>query len=248
MTLTTSMSTDLEGKTALVTGATSGIGQAVAYQLAAMGAAVVVHGRDADRGSQVVDDIVAGGGHASFVGADLGDPAAVSDMAERVGPVDVLVNNAGFAWFGPTADLPADTLDRLFAANVQGAYLLVAALVPGMVARGGGVIVNIASMAGAVGLAGGAAYSATKAALASLTRSWAAEFSAHGVRVNTVSPGPVYTPGAVEERTAALGGTTLLGRAADPAEIAQVVGFLASPKSGYVVGAEIPVDAGRTAI
>jgi NAD(P)-dependent dehydrogenase (short-subunit alcohol dehydrogenase family) len=118
-----------------------------------------------------------------------------------------------------------------------------------MAKRGAGVIINLGSMAGQIGLAGGAAYSATKAALASLTRSWAAEFSPQGVRVNTVAPGPAYTDGAAPERTAALGGTTLLGRAAGAGEIADVVAFLAWPKAAYITGAVIiAADGGRTAV
>jgi NAD(P)-dependent dehydrogenase (short-subunit alcohol dehydrogenase family) len=135
----------------------------------------------------------------------------------------------------------------MFAANVRSAYYLVAAIAPGMASRGSGSIINLGSMAGQIGLAGGAAYGATKAALASLTRSWAAEFSPRGVRVNTIAAGPVYT-GAPSERTAALGGTTLLARAAQPAEIADVIAFLASPKAGYITGAVLAADGGRTAI
>jgi NAD(P)-dependent dehydrogenase (short-subunit alcohol dehydrogenase family) len=128
--------------------------------------------------------------------------------------VDVLVNNAGIAWFGPTCDLDVDTYDRLFEANVRSAYFLVAAVAPKMIARGSGNIINIGSMAGQVGMAGGAAYSATKAALASFTRSWAAEYSPVGVRVNTVAPGPVYTAVQPAEQIEAIGATTIFGRAA----------------------------------
>ena len=142
----------------------------------------------------------------------------------------MLVNNAGFSWFGPTAELDVATFDRLFAANVRAAYFLVAALAPKMAARGSGSIINIASMAGQIGLAGGAAYSATKATLASMTRSWAAEFSPAGVRVNAIAAGPVLTNGAAPERIEALGATTLLARAAQPGEIASVIAFLASPE------------------
>jgi NAD(P)-dependent dehydrogenase (short-subunit alcohol dehydrogenase family) len=117
-----------------------------------------------------------------------------------------------------------------------------------MAARGHGSIINMSSMAGQVGLAGGAAYGATKAALASMTRAWAAEFSHKGVRVNAVAAGPVSTEGAAPDRTAALGKTTLLKRAADPEEIAEVVGFLASPRASYITGAIVAVDGGRTAI
>ena len=159
-----------------------------------------------------------------------------------------MVNNAGFSWFGPTAELTPETFDALFAANVRSAYFLVAALAPKMAERGRGNIINVGSMAGQIGLPGGAAYSATKAALAAFTRAWAAEFSPRGVRVNTVAPGPVYTGGALRERTTALGKTTLLARAAEAEEIAGVISFLASPASGYVTGAVIPADGGRTAV
>ena len=239
---------DLEGLSALVTGATSGIGRAVAEQLARNGAELVVHGRDSARGSAVVDMITGEGGKARFVAADLSDPALLDDLAEQAGPVDVLVNNAGFSWFGPTAELDVATFDRLFAANVRAAYFLVAALAPKMAARGSGSIISIGSMAGQIGLAGGAAYSATKATLAAMTRSWAAEFSPSGVRVNAVAAVPVLTNGAAPDRIQALGATTLLARPAQPGEIARVIAFLASPKASYITGAVIAADGGRTAI
>ena len=241
-------SSELPAPVALVTGATSGIGREVARKLAADGFSVLVHGRDPARGAAVVDEIVAGGGRARFAPADLTDAADIERLAAEAADVDVLVNNAGFSWFGPTADLTPATFDAMFAANVRSAYFLVAAIAPAMAKRGAGAIINLGSMAGQIGLAGGAAYSATKAALASLTRSWAAEFSPQGVRVNTVAPGPAYTGGAAPERTAALGGTTLLGRAAEAAEIADVIAFLASPKAAYITGAVIAADGGRTAI
>src|ERR1700744_5845474 len=158
---------------ALVTGATSGIGRAVAVKLAADGFLVLVHGRDAARGAAVVQEITASGGQARFIAADLTERSGIEQLADAAGDVDVLVNNAGFSWFGPTADLEPATFDQMFAANVKSAYYLVAAIAPAMAKRGAGSIVNLGSMAGQVGLPGGAAYSATKAALASLTRSWA---------------------------------------------------------------------------
>jgi NAD(P)-dependent dehydrogenase (short-subunit alcohol dehydrogenase family) len=239
---------DLEGKVALITGATSGIGQAAALQLVAQGAAVIVHGRDTVRGAAVVAEIEKGGGVARFVGAELGDPAEVLLLAEEVGDVDILVNNAGFGWFGPSAKLPVNTLDRLFFANVQAPYLLVSVLAPKMVARGDGVIINVASRAGTRGRPDSAAYGATKAALTSFARSWAAEYGPAGIRVNAISPGPVYTNAAKRELFDAWGKTTPLGRAGDPQEIAAVIGFLASPRAGYITGTNVAVDGGSTAV
>jgi NAD(P)-dependent dehydrogenase (short-subunit alcohol dehydrogenase family) len=214
---------NLEGQKALVTGATAGIGRAIALRLARDGAEVLVHGRDPKRGQDVVDAISAEGGRARFIAADVGDAAAVTRLAKEAGEVDILVNNAGVSWFGGT-------------------------LAPKMAARGKGSIVNLSSMAAQVGLAGGAAYSATKASLAAMTRSWAAEFSAGGVRVNAIAPGPVFTAGAATDRIAQLGETTILKRAARPEEIADAVAFLVSPEAAYFTGATIAVDGGRTAI
>jgi NAD(P)-dependent dehydrogenase (short-subunit alcohol dehydrogenase family) len=232
---------------ALVTGATSGIGRAVALRLGEDGWNVIVHGRSAERGIVVVDQILAAGGMARFVSADLSDLKELRALAGSVGAVDVLVNNAGWAWFGPTHDLDAMDFDLMFNANVRSAYYLVAAIAPKMAARGSGSIISIGSMVGKVGLAGGAAYSATKASLEAMTRSWAAEYSPAGVRVNVVAPGPVFTSSPVE-RTTAIGDTTLFSRAADADEIAQVVAFLASSSASYMTGATIAVDGGRTAV
>ncbi|HEY0251286.1 MAG TPA: SDR family oxidoreductase, partial [Kofleriaceae bacterium] len=139
--------------------------------------------------------------------------------------------------------------DSLFAANVRAPYLLVAGLAPGMATRGHGSIINIGSMAAAVGLAAGAAYGATKAALVTLAKAWAAEYSAHGVRVNTVAPGPVAPTGKEPSDVITfLATTTAMKRAATADEIAEVVAFLASDRAAYVTGALIPVDGGRTAI
>ncbi|MEN3307306.1 MAG: hypothetical protein V7603_3508 [Micromonosporaceae bacterium] len=238
----------LHGRTALVTGATAGIGRATAIALAALGASVIVHGRNAERGELVVKDIEAAGGRARFVAADVTNPAQIARLVEQAGEVDILINNAGRSWFGPTADLDIATYDAIFDSNVRSAYLLTAAIAPAMAARRTGSIVNIASMAGTVGLVGGAAYSATKASLSAMTRAWAAEFSPAGVRVNAVAPGPVYSDGASTEVIDALAATTLIGRGAQPDEIAGVIAFLATDAARYITGATIAVDGGRTAV
>jgi NAD(P)-dependent dehydrogenase (short-subunit alcohol dehydrogenase family) len=242
-----STTTDQELGRALVTGSTSGIGRAAALRLAGDGWEVVVHGRSPERGADVVGEIEAHGGRARFVAADLKDVAAVRRLVEEVGEVSVLVNNAGASWFGPTADLDEATFDDLFDGNVRSAYFLVAGIAPGMAGRSSGSIINLASMAGQIGLDGGAAYGATKSALSSMTRSWAAEFSPRGVRVNAVAAGPVFSTPEKAPLIERLGQTTLLGRGAQVEEIAEVIAFLASEKASYLTGATIAVDGGRTA-
>jgi NAD(P)-dependent dehydrogenase (short-subunit alcohol dehydrogenase family) len=241
---------ELSGQRALVTGATSGIGRATAEALAREGAHVVISGRNEARGAEVVAAIEAAGGQAEFVRADLESSGDVYALAERAADVDILVNNAGGAAGGATHELPEADFDEMFALNVKAPFLLTAAIAPRMVERGGGAIVNVTSMAGEFGMAGLSAYGASKAALALLTKAWAAEYGPKGIRVNAVAPGPTRTPAtdAMGEGFVAIVSTIPLGRAADPDEIAEAIVFLASNKASYLEGAVIPVDGGRVAV
>lgn len=243
---------DLSDKTALVTGATSGIGRAIALELARDGASVIVSGRDAARGAETVAAIEAEGGTARFVAADLGDLDLVARLGQEAAAADVLINNAGAFAFSPTADQDVASFESMFDVNVRGTFFLTAALAPKMAARGQGSIVNITTMAAEVAFPGGAAYGASKAALIALTRTWAAEFAADNVRVNAVSPGPTTTEGTTEvmgpDAIAEVGSTVPLNRPATVEEIARVVAFVASPRASYVTGATYAADGGRAAL
>lgn len=244
------MTNTFDGRTALVTGATAGIGYAIALQLAREGADVIVHGRNAERGAKAVKDIENAGGKARFVAADLSDPDDVRRLAEQAGEVDVLVNNAGVYNFAPTFDTVDADLDAHFDTNLRAPYILVQKLVPGMVQRGHGSVVNISTIAATTPAAGAGIYGASKAALELLTKLWADEFGDSGVRVNAVAPGPVETEGTADfpELVAGLGRTTALNRVGEPDEIARAVAFIASPAASYVNGAILQVGGGAQAI
>ncbi|MFF7966423.1 SDR family NAD(P)-dependent oxidoreductase [Streptomyces sp. NPDC007903] len=239
---------ELTGRRALVTGATSGIGAATARHLAARGAHVIVVGRDGARGADVVRQITDADGTARFVRADVGDPAQITALRQEAGDIDILVNNAGFALWAPTETYAREDLEATWATNVRAPFLLVAAFVPAMLENKSGAIVNIGSIAADLGMPGAAAYSASKAALHALTRAWAAEFGGRGVRVNTVAPGPVRTSMGDPEVVEQIAAAAPLGRVAEPEEIAELVGFLASDRSGYITGATLDVDGGRNAV
>jgi NAD(P)-dependent dehydrogenase (short-subunit alcohol dehydrogenase family) len=246
------MSMELQGKVALITGSTSGIGADTAKLFAAEGAQVIVSGRHVERGGAVVKQIEADGGTARFIQVDLADLDSIQNLAVQAGDVDILVNNAALAVTGPTFEQDAESFDTSFTTNVRAPYFLVKALAPKMIAKSRGSIVNVSTMAASIGMPGMTVYSSSKAALNSLTRTWAAEFGSSGVRVNTVAPGPTRTDNIIEhmgeEMASAIGATTLLRRLAKTTEIAQVVLFLASDRSSYLTGATIAADAGRTAV
>jgi NAD(P)-dependent dehydrogenase (short-subunit alcohol dehydrogenase family) len=180
----------------------------------------------------------------SFIATDLSDIEAVRRLAEQVGEVDVVVNNAAVHTFAATLEHDLESFDRTFDVSVKAPFFLTAAVLPKMIARGSGAIVNISAMGASVS-------AAAKSALESLTRSWAAAFGANGIRVNTVAPGSTRTEGTagtLRDSLEQLGFATPLGRTAHPSEIAEAIVFLASPRASYITGATLTVDSGYTAI
>ena len=253
--MTTTTTSRLTGRTAIITGSTSGIGAAIARTLAAEGAHVVVSGRDAARGRGVVEEIEEAGGRADVVEADLaGTYAQLRAFAAEAtaalgGRVDILVNNAGLYPATLTEDLPDADLDAMLAVNIRAPHVLVAALAPAMAGRGSGVIVNIGSWMAQVGSPYAAMYTATKAADEQLTRSWAAEYGPRGVRVNTVAPGATLTPGNEAARAVldAMTATTPAGVVIRPDDIAKGVLYLASDDAAMVHGITLYIDGGISA-
>jgi NAD(P)-dependent dehydrogenase (short-subunit alcohol dehydrogenase family) len=241
--------------TALITGGTSGIGRATANKLAQLGIHVLVVGRNTERGKKTVDEILAAGGKADFISADLQDAASARTVAKKAielgnGRVDILVNNAGIYPFGPTHEMTEEQFDRVFSINVKAPYFLVAELAPLMAKKGKGAIVNLSTMVADYGAPGMSLYGSSKAAINLLTKTWAAEYGPRGVRVNAVSPGPTRTEGtdAMGEGLEQLAAQAPAGRPATAEEIAEAIVFLATDPSSFIQGAKLAVDGGRTAI
>lgn len=244
------MASTLAGSSTLVTGGTSGIGREIALQLAQRGAEVVIHGRSAERGAKVVRDIENSGGKARFVAADLNSADDVRRLAAEAGPVDILINNAGIYKFGGTLDVDDATFDEHVNVNLRAPYILIQQLVPGMVGRGGGAVVNVSTLAASVPTSGAGIYGASKAGLEQLTRVWADEFGTSGVRVNAVAAGPTDTPGVavIPGVLEAVAATTTLNRPAEASEIASAVVFLSSADASYVNGAVLHATGGQRGI
>jgi 3-oxoacyl-[acyl-carrier protein] reductase len=244
----------LAGRIALVTGASSGIGAAIARELAATGAAVAVNSRTPERAEPVVEAIERDGGRAIAVAADVADPEQAASLVDRtvteLGGIDVLVNNAGTGQAASSEDLSLEDWQRLIDLDLTAPFVCAQAAARHMLPAGGGVIVNISSVLGNVGMPRRAAYCAAKHGLVGLTKALGTEWASRGVRCLSVDPGYVDTPMVARmmegEGFAAteLEGRTPLGRLARPEEIGRVVAFLASDAASYLTATQVVVDGG----
>ncbi|MBT3378204.1 MAG: glucose 1-dehydrogenase [Lentisphaerae bacterium] len=247
---------DLSGKTTLVTGAGSGIGRAIAAVFAETGAMVWVADVCPEGGQETVSQITTAGGSASFIEVDVADPAACESVAERVGALDSLVNNAGIGLVGTILETSVEDMQRMYDVNVLGVFNMSKAFLPGMIERGVGVITNMASIGGVVGVRDRLAYCMSKFAVVGITKTMALDHAEQGIRVNCICPGRVETPFVQlrlqeypdpEEAYREMSATQALGRMGKPEEVAGAAVYLASDEAAFVTGTTFMIDGGWSA-
>jgi len=245
----------LSGRVALVTGASRGLGQAIALALGAAGAAVACAARSLEQGEATAGDIGAGGGQSVGVRLDVTRPGdivrAVAQANAALGPIDVLVNNAGITLDKPTLEVTDEEWETVLATNLTSMFRCARAVVPGMIERGGGKVINVGSMYGIIGVPRYAAYCASKAAVGALSRSLAVEWARHNIQVNCLAPGYMSTdiPRAAmaDEKTRALFFSKVPARRiGEPVEAGWLAVYLASPASDFMTGQTLYLDGGMT--
>lgn len=246
----------LEGRRAVVTGASRGIGAEIARAMARAGAAVVLAARDEDALARVAEEIAAEGGRAVCAPTDVSDPAAVERMVatavEELGGLDVAVNNAAGGGHPPTplADVSPEQFHSALAISLEGAFLSLRYEIPAMLQTGGGAIVNMASTAGLDAVGGLAGYVSAKHGLIGLTKVAALDYAAQGIRVNAIAPGPILTErlqAAGEEMQRKAGLAMPMGRIGTTAEVADAAVWLCSEHASFITGATLAIDGGKLA-
>ena len=245
----------LENKVAVITGGGSGIGKAVALIFAQQGAIVQVIDLNTDQANQTVSEIRQAGGEASCITCDVSRQTAVTETFQQIGKIDILVNSAGISHIGTVETTLEEDFDKVFRINVKGIYNCMYAVIPLMKQHGGGVILNMSSVAAWVGIPDRFAYSMSKGAVAAMTLSVAKDYIKENIRCNSISPARVHTPfvdgfleknypGREAEMFEKLSQTQPLGRMANPDEIAKLILYLCSDEAAFITGSDYPIDGG----
>lgn len=245
----------LDNKSTVITGGGSGIGRAISVLFARQGASVTILELNESAAQNAVEEILAAGGKAQAFSCNVADQAQVKEVFAKIGKVDILINNAGIAHVGNLENTPEADFDKVFNVNVKGVYNCLSAAIPLMKANGGGVILNMASIASSVGLSDRFAYSMSKGAVLTMTFSVAKDYVKQNIRCNCISPARVHTPfvdGFIaknypdnqEEMFAKLSATQPIGRMAKPEEIANLALYLCSDEAGFITGSDYPIDGG----